>query len=225
MPGRLISRVELARLGSRSPAAVTKACRPGGELHPATVGKRVDVDHPAAVKWLSRTDGVTPKTEAPPQYPEPAPTAPPHSELAGDQAERLAAAMADAGPVDAAELEELHAHLAPLLARFGTSTAFKDYLAALKTIVEIREKDLKNAEARGRLISRDLVAVHVFGYLEATSRRLLTESVSTIARRCFADAKAGRTVQEAERTVHDIISTQLKTQKQRVSKAFRSEQD
>jgi hypothetical protein len=59
MPKRhreIISRAELARRGGRTKSCVTMACRPGGELASAVVGRGVDAGHPAVVNWLGRSD-------------------------------------------------------------------------------------------------------------------------------------------------------------------------
>ena len=213
----LLSRVEFARRFGVTPAAVTRGLQPGGPLAEAAVGRRIDAAHPIVVEWSKkRRPGRVPKSRSAGKSAEATDHAQPqppkiHVPQVGTTPD----------PVNAEELEELHAMLSPLVARFGTATAFKDYLSALKTIVDIREKDLKNDEARSKVISRELVATHVFGHLEAAQKRLLTESVKTIARRVFADAKAGRTIADAERTVHDIISTQLKGLKGRAVKALR----
>ena len=50
--GRLISRTEFAKLANVSPAAVTNACNNSLEL--ATIGKRIDQDHPSAKLYLEK---------------------------------------------------------------------------------------------------------------------------------------------------------------------------
>lgn len=199
---RLISRSELARLGKRSAAAVTMACRAGGALAPAVVEKRIDADHPATRRWLGIEDDDPSDGSESGETDANEPTAP--------------------NQLSAEELEEMAEILRPLLARFGTATVFKDWLDALKKIVDIREKDLKNDEFRGRLISRELVEAHVFGAIEGTFRKLLSDSTKTIARRVFASAKSGQTIQEAEAIVHDIVSTQLQQLKAKTEKALRN---
>jgi hypothetical protein len=48
----LVTRAEVARRAGVSRAAVTKAAR--GALGAASVGRMIDVDHPAAAAYLSR---------------------------------------------------------------------------------------------------------------------------------------------------------------------------
>lgn len=224
----LKTKSDFAKLGGRSPAAVTLATKPGGALQAALVGTRIDADHPAARKWLSKGTAAptAPPPKAAPTPPQPAraPTRTPRPEP--PENDEPAAIVTTGTPlVSEEELEELHRLLSPIVERFGTALAFKDYLAALKTIVDIREKDLKNEQTRGLLISRELVQVHLFGHIESAHKRLLTESVKTIARRAMSETKAGKSLQDVEKTVHDIISTQLKTLKQRAQKSLRGERD
>lgn len=51
-PVRLIGRTEFAKLAKVSPPAVTKACE--SSLQPAVIGKRIDLDHPAAKLYLEK---------------------------------------------------------------------------------------------------------------------------------------------------------------------------
>lgn len=64
MVKKLVSRSSFAQMCGVSPAAVTKAC--SSSLQPACVGKRIDLAHPAAVKYLDGKTGVRPdKPEKP----------------------------------------------------------------------------------------------------------------------------------------------------------------
>jgi len=44
----------MARRLGVTPSAVTQACRPGGTLHPALIGKGINILHDAAQAWLER---------------------------------------------------------------------------------------------------------------------------------------------------------------------------
>lgn len=118
---------------------------------------------------------------------------------------------------------EQYAHLSldALTRKFGTATAFGDWLDARKRISDIREKDLKNDERAGRLIPREFVRTHVFSHIEAANRRLLQDAAATIARRLYAAAKSGTPVEEAEQTVRDIISSQLRPAKETAARSLR----
>lgn len=219
---RPISRAELARLKGVSGAAITKACKK--QLLEACLDNgRIDLDHPAVRKYLGD------QGEAPPSAP--APTPEPTQPPSRTKRERTPPASPPRSPEPAASrdssldedgrpIEELT--LREVAERFGTMTAFKDHLDALKKLVDIREKDLKNNETEGRLIERELVKTHVFGAIEAGNRRLLTDSPKTIARRLFALAKSGGTLEEAERTVREILGSTLDPVKASASRVLRN---
>jgi hypothetical protein len=97
----------------------------------------------------------------------------------------------------------------PLLDRFGTAQAFRDFLVALKTVEEIRGKRLDNERTEGKLIERDLVSTHIFGALESFHKRLLTDMVSTIAQQLYGAAKSGVPLEDAKAKVRATISDQL----------------
>lgn len=105
--------------------------------------------------------------------------------------------------------------------QFGTVTAFKDWLDARKKQVSVREKELKNWEAEGMLISRDAVRTHVFGHIEGVNRRLLQDVPKTIARRVYALARSDTPVEDAERLVREILSSELRPMKERVARTLR----
>lgn len=111
--------------------------------------------------------------------------------------------------------------LEQLVKKFGTATAFQDWLAARKRISDIREKDLKNDERSGRLIPRELVRTHVFSHIEVANRRLLRDAAVTIARRVYAAAKSGAPVEDAEQEVRDILTQQLRPVKETATRVLR----
>lgn len=237
---RPLTRSEFARLAKVSPAAITKACK--GSLKPACTGTRIDLDHPAAIAYLT-SKGVTPPPK-PARVPTNAArsrkkatlaptaqaTAPPELEIRTpasrrrqDEEEVSAAALERAVGVSSEEIESYaYLTLDELTQRFGTARAFRDFLDARKKISEIREKDLANDETEGRLIDRELVRTHVFGAIEASNRRLLGDSPKTIARRLYALAKSGAPVEEAETIAREIIASQLKAVKATASRVLRN---
>ena len=105
--------------------------------------------------------------------------------------------------------------------QFGTVTAFKDWLDARKKQVAIREKELRNSEIEGTLIPRDAVRTHVFGHIDGVNRRLLQDLPKTIARRVYALARSDTPVEDAERLVREILSSELRPLKERVARTLR----
>src|SRR5688500_9822128 len=159
MPARLVSRAEFARLAGVSRQAISKAC--GGPLRAACVGDRINIDHPAAAAYLSGKAGGSggaalpvATDRAPTRAAKSAPKLPaaPTKPAARDRkakAKRPAPRPEPSIPppprVPArkdSELEQLRELLRPITQRFGTAAAFKDWLAASKSIEEIQQKRL-----------------------------------------------------------------------------------
>lgn len=217
----LVSRAAFARTLGLTAMAITKWAKGAGAA--ACVGKRIDAAHPVAVEY-ARKHGVTPTTPAKRRnWTPPTPTAdrqkssrrkPASSEPPSDDQ----AAIDDDHPTGQDLSEEdveryEHLSLRVLKQMFGGAISFRDWLDGIKKIVDIKEKQLKNAETEGRLTSRELVATHVFGAIESSNRRLLGDAPKTIARRLYAMARAGSTLEDGEQVVREIIGAQLRTVK------------
>ena len=192
-----------------SPAAITKACKRA--LKPALIGKRIDLDHPTVVKYLAGkgVDATSPPETTPAERPRRTRKRP----RPGQRAARR-----ELQSIDGLE----HLTLEELINRFGTETGLKDWLDSRKKIADIREKDLKNAEAAGRLISREFVKTHVFGHLDAAHRRLLRDTPKSLAKRIYALARAGEPIEAAEAEVREAISDQLRPMKAEATRALRN---
>lgn len=236
MAQHLLSKAEFARLLGVSKPAVSKKLR--GPLGAALVGSSIDAAHPAAAEELSKRGKKLPAARAPTKAPKARRrTAGPMTRPAA-RASRAAPAPTEEGrelprpqlsekldPVtqlDAAE-DERYADLTirEIADRWGTFHGFAAFLDAKKTIAETKKLELANAEKRGEVISRDMVRQHVFGNIEAVNKRLLGDAPRTIARRLYAMAKSGAPSEEAERTVRELISSQLKPVKATAARVLR----
>jgi hypothetical protein len=224
---RLVSRAEFARIAGVSGAAITKACK--GPLAKAGVGKRLDLDHAAALAYLASKDAAPPAAPSKSTKRAPKPTtARPRGEPKAPAREashtprrdrRQASTEAEGSPED---LEDLAEALRPLLERFGTETRFRDWLDGLKKIEEIREKRLKNEETEAAVVRREPVKVLVFGAIDATHRRLLSDAPRTIVRRVFAMAKSGTPAEEAEGVVRELLGSILRPVKATAARVLRN---
>jgi hypothetical protein len=227
---RLYSRTEFARMANITKQAISKACR--NQLAPACDGKRINAAHPAAVEYLARhgtsartpLDGIARRSDRaepdPPIGPGRAAAPPPdpvHSAQHPDETGQPLPPRRD--PSKAVRLvsrevrdvnEVADMTIREVVAKFGTVTAFRDWLMSLKKIEDVREKNLRNAEINGKLISIELVRTHVMGAIESMNRRLLADTPKTLARRLYAAAKSDVPIEEAERMTREIISSQLR---------------
>jgi hypothetical protein len=217
---RLISQAEFSRIAGVTEAAITKACK--NQLAPARDGRRIDLDHPAARKYL-KSKGVTPPKPTPaPKIDErrdvaAAPRAPaPTSDPAAKRGVQVIEHVVD----DVSVIADMT--IREVVRKFGSSTKFDDWLASLKRIEDIREKRIRNEEAEGRLIPREPVKTHVFGAIDAVNRRLLGDASKTIARRVYAHAKSGQPLEDAERIVRDLIGETLDKVKTQAARVLRN---
>lgn len=128
------------------------------------------------------------------------------------------------------ELREIPADLAKLadwtirdvIHRWGTDTAFVDWLKAVKEIEMVAERRLKNAQARGELISRHVVKSGMIDTLDGAFTRMLTDGAKTIATRAHSLVKTGAGVQEIEDLVAKQLSTFIKPTKAKITRVLRN---
>lgn len=246
---RRVLRSELARLAGVTKPALTKLAK--GRLAKAFGSDGwVDLDHPLVVEWLE-SKGVSPTAVRPPREkarartPTTRPVPPPPVAKAG--ARRALPPPAPAGPEQGAERGERRATgpdlaaayisqlgegldieglaqmtLQEIIERWGTEARFRDLLEARKRLGEIVEKDLKNDETIGRLIDRDLVKTHVFGLIDSLLKQLFRDAATNIARTTYGMARGGKSLEEAETTVRDILASHVKDVKAKAAKVLRA---
>lgn len=254
---QLLKRVDFAQLAGVSPAAMTKACAPGKQLHPAMVGKRIDAAHPAALEYLNGRAGMPTGVAKQPVSVSKLPTPPPPTaasatKLPVKRGPKRRTDVAKAAPVSARPAtaavhsvatpppppsgdtrdptdqvpENIRAFLdftlAQLIRMYGTDVAFLDWLKATKTIEEIQERQIRNAESRGELVRRDLVKVAIIDPFDEAHRRMLGDGAKTIARRAATMAQAGRDVEEIEKLVRDQLSSFITPAKDKIVKSLKA---
>jgi len=112
--------------------------------------------------------------------------------------------------------------LRELIQRYGTDTAFLDWLNATKRIEDINEKRLKNAATKGELVSRQAVKVGIIDPIDAAHIKLLTDGAKTIARRVTAMHDAGRPLGDVEKFVKDQITSFIRPVKAKVARALKN---
>lgn len=212
-----ISKAKFAELAGVSPAAVTKACKNG--LAAAWNGHRIDTDHPDAAAYLAKRNN--------PRAPTNPPTNPPKARVvSGSEARRVTKKDEALANVGRNRTPDPNAPLAPfydytlreILQKFGTDTAFNDWLKAIKTLEEVETKRLANAQKRGDLVAREVVQRGVVDTLDAAFRRMLTDGARTIATRCDALSKAGASHEEREQLVVKQLSSFIKPAKAKIQR-------
>ena len=209
---QLITRARFARLAGVSRPSVTKACKNG--LKDAVVGKRIDLTHPAARQYLA-DKGVDATTVRPAasRIPRGGEGGPGKSEAAGT----------DWGPGNVEDL--LGLTFREIAVRYGTVPGFTDWLNARKKVADIRRLELRNAESEGRVIQRDLVRTHVFGYLDAMNRRLLRDLPPALAPQLLTLARTNASAEDFKKEIRARISHQLRNAKHDVTRRLSSQKE
>lgn len=209
-----ISKSELARRLEISATMVGKLTAKGGKLAAALTGRHINAQHPSVLQYIAERDASKP---------------PPRPIDADDQlraAVGRSPEVVEAGPVDDAVPEDLHKYqdltIRQICSRFGTLAQFEYFLKASKTIEDVVEKQLKNQEKRGELISRELIEKHLIGYVEQLSSRVLNDAPKAIVKRVRAGVKAGSSDGELEKLVIGILSADLKGAKATATKKLKT---
>lgn len=186
--------------------AITKARRKA--LKAAVHGDRIDLDDPATQKFLDKHRGAD---DAPTDSPEPddsAPAKPTSAHVPRLDEDGYSTELAD---------HTLH----QIVQRYGTIRSYKDLLEANEKRERALKNHLDNEQRRGELIERELVRKHVVGLIDGTNKRLLGDAAKTIASRVSSMARGGSPIEDMERAVRDIISSQIVPTKRKVSRTLR----
>lgn len=99
--------------------------------------------------------------------------------------------------------------LRELATRFGTCAQFIEWLNARKKIVDISEKEIKNAKLRDELIPREFVQKFIIQQFERTNMNLLNDAPKTISSELSSLIKSGCTLEDAESLVEKVLSTHI----------------
>jgi hypothetical protein len=202
---QLLTKAAFARLAGVSYQAIGVQCAKGGQLTAAVVDGKLDAGHPDALAYLQRqkerqnTDRQATKVA---------------------KKGRRVPGMADDGSPDfIRKLQGLT--LAEIGRRYGGLPQCETVIRAINQAESVREKRLKNDETEGRLIERELVAAHVFGAMEETNRRLLSDAARTITRQLYANARSGVELEKSELEVRQLLSKVLEPAPRKIAKILR----
>ncbi|MFK5915346.1 MAG: hypothetical protein QM484_13325 [Woeseiaceae bacterium] len=187
---KLVSRSEFARMAGITPGGVTKACKK--ILAPATVGKRIDANHPAAIAYIKNRTGDTTTV---------------NGWNARNELKKQAAleALKNESYADMSLREVVKKH--------GTDIAFSDWLRAVKLIEDISEKRLKNSQTKSELVSRHLVKNCLVEPFEALHKRLVTDGTKVIVSHVITMSEVDHSVEMCERLIAVQISSYIKQMK------------
>lgn len=159
------------------------------------------------------------ETASPPRYRERA-----KKQTAKEQTESESCSQCGHVPLKAPDYlaEFLDWTLRDLLDEHGTSARFYDWLKATKELESVEEKRIKNAQSRGRLVSRELVEVGVIDPFNAAHVRLMTDGAKAITAAVLAKSAAGIAAVEIETYVTDVVGSFIRPVKDKVARNLAS---
>ena len=216
----LISKAALSRLAGVSRMAVTKAAK--GALADAVVGKKMNVQHPLVIEWLSSKDVVAPpaakkkskkkskKKTAAKSKPKPAAT--PKPKPTANQV------PITVGGYNIEGLEDLT--LREIVMRYGSIDGFKRYVESLKSISDFNLRDMKMKVHRGELIQRDLVVGTLIPLIDVAYQRLVSDFPAATIQQLHARFESGGEdcIVDSEKILRDAVGRVLKNTKSSIMK-------
>ena len=190
----LLTQKELAAKCDVAGSCISRLCCT--KFKPALVGRRIDINHSIIKKYIEKHTGLTTKQQ--------------------NDKNREPIEI----PTDIKDFADMT--LNELIQKFGTDTAFVEWLRATKSIEDINEKRLKNAVTQGELVDRKLIKKGVIEPFDTAFNKLLTDGAKTIARRVSSMANSGRPVVDCEKFVTGQISSFIKPMKAKIARTLRS---
>ena len=112
--------------------------------------------------------------------------------------------------------------LRQIIQKFGTDVRFVDWLKAVKAIEDIQEKRLKNEQAQGNLVNRDLIRTGIIEPLNTAHVKMMTDGAKAISVRVPAMAAAGEETVDIERYISGVISSFIKPVAAKVERAIKN---
>jgi hypothetical protein len=112
--------------------------------------------------------------------------------------------------------------LRELIAKHGTGKRMSDWLRALKEIEMVEEKRIKNAQSRGKLISRVLVETGVIDEFNSVHLRIMSDGAKAITAAVVAKHSAGIDAQEIEDYVRGILGSFISPVKSKIARNLAS---
>lgn len=205
---RLVSRAELVRRVSVGKTFLYRECEKGGKLHPAMVGKNINLEHRAAKFFCAEYDYQEPDFEdeikkareaaaarasTKPVYDRTSPTSdvipPDEDEFDGD----------GLGAVDFMDMS-----LRDIVRNFGRQAQFKEYVAAYKTLVVTQAAEEKMARDRkefAHFSHIERLAMHIDGL----HKMLLTDATKNIADTSKTLTVASASDEEVRKAVSKVL--------------------
>lgn len=231
----LVTKVKLSEIAGVSQPAINYQTR--NDLKKAMVGRKVDLDHPSVQAYLKKLQErstrkakeVIKKEQAREKIIEQEPIEEPtidepiiiEQKSRGKGAQNENKKRESREKLERGEFKDagddytsyMNMPLSMVIDKFGKETEFLDWLKAGKIIVDIEEKQLKNAEKAGTLIHRDLVKKSVISVVDTAFIQMLSDGAKTISVLAYNMAKAGESANDIEDMTRKTLTKFMKPAK------------
>lgn len=219
---RKIPRAELGRRVTCSGSYLRKIFAKKGKLgHCIDDDLQVDLEHPD-VKDFCASHGYQEPVPGVPQSKPPKPKAPrktvPSLPVTIDIPDDSHDEPDEPEDVSASDL--LAMPLGEVIAKFGTASHLKEYVAVVKSLVQTRGYEDDQARKRKDYIHRVHVEQLVV-YIDTLNKALLIDAVKNMATRAVTQVKAGEPQQEVEAAMRTVISRTIKATKSDIDRRLR----
>ena len=191
-------------------------------------GLKIGYSRAARIVDVMRINNLIPTKDEPPISVDFKPPPPPRGQAAVKETKKAVALAANPEeqifdiPQDIQAFADMT--LRELIHRFGTDTAFVDWLNATQKIEAINEKRLKNAQTKGLLISRELVKVGVIDVFNSAHLRQLKDGAKSIAAGVISKHAGGAELSETEAFVSDILGSFIRPIKNKIARSLKNAQ-
>jgi len=179
---RYITKAEFSELAGVTTAAIAKACRlPKGSLCDAlTRTGKIDRSHSKARAYVAKHSGEMVPKDSP-------------------------------APIEGPERSQdvLDWTLRQIASYFGNSKQFGDWVTNRGKLAKLREVEIKNQRALGKLVSRETVRSFIFEPISGVHKKILTDGAKSIAAEALIMAQAGEDQFQIQKAVTDILSSFL----------------
>ena len=189
----LITQAKFAKLVDIGKSGVSYLMK--NRLMEAVHGKKIDLDHPETIKYLDEKNHKKKR----------------NSHKKKDHPEPLG------NPTD----YFLNLTVRDVLGEYGTVENFIDHLIAIRDKANVEYKFLRSAQKKGDLIPRS-EALPILDFLNTANVKLMTDGAKTITKRATTMVEAGRSFDDIEAFVIDVMRQHIDVAHDKVERKLNS---
>jgi len=185
---KLLNKEETAKLLGIDHSVLCRYCKV--KFQAAVVGKLINIKHPSIIEYMeARAGRIAAVGDAPPPYIAKQPAKDNSREQQPDYEYKQESPI-KVGSIPFDEIEDLT--VKEVVHKYGTIAGFKNYLDALKTMADWKNKELKFMEARVELVKINPFTNSILSLIDLAFKRIVNEFPNAIAPQLKAIIKVGK---------------------------------